>query len=547
MHNHRREVKMRIRMALIGGVVFALGACAPPLQRSTKHQVTEARRPAAAHDERFHHAELLYGPGRWEQAAGACTRVVGMAPGAKHLQDAASAAVAAERRAAEALQRRGEFQKCGGRYAAAARAYPDSPAWPELLYNAAICYEAAGLVERAISARKTLLQAKPKHVLSQRAMYQIGNNYKSLARYSLAADYYELFTTRYPGERWSHEVLREAIVFRLGLGQYEKALQNSRMFIKNYGPRRKYAYYSASVSYTMGAIYERRGQWRAMVDHYKKFLAKWGRYGGPALQVRAHVKIGETLWRRSCPAATLGGLCVKQQRPRSARRRARRGRQRKTAGGERRGPCGLPAGRRLKLLRRRRAQAAEAQRHFEMAVAVYRAAVAGGKWGRHSWRGDHELGEYAAASALFHQAEGLLERSLSIAAPEQRVVGMFAAASRAYEAVTAPKVAQWSIAATARRGQLLQFLADRLPRGADCEETATRVGLLQARAEQRLSTCARVSADLQCFNRWTRLCHHELRRMNPAKYPPDLEIYSPPGFSGLGPFRVRLINNRPDG
>ena len=396
-----------------------------------------------------------------------------------------------ERKAAEQLQKQGYYKECGERYSAIANKYPEDKRWAEVLYNAALCFEAAKLIGLAISIRNTLIKVKPDHPLSQKAMFMIGANFHALAWYSRASEYYERFATKYPGESEAPEALQNAIVFRLGAGKYEKALENSRLFIKNYGPRRKYASRTAAVYYSMGAIYENQDQWDKVIKHYGDYLKKWGRHGGLDKQITAHVKIGEILWKRSCPGKTTNGACIKVKRVRSKRAIKKKGKKRKKSGIEVRTQCGPETKQRVTVIKRN-AKAKSALTHFKKALGIYTKATK-----KKSFKGATKEDQarrklamdYAAGAARFYQAEDMFERFLEVKFPKnldfsqgktpaqkkkvEKSKKEFAKylenkgqqlgeTRQVYSDVIQLKVAHWAIAASARIGQLFQNFADAL-------------------------------------------------------------------------------------
>jgi len=489
-----------------------------------------------------------------------------------------------QRKAAEQLQKQGYYKECGERYAAIANEYQEDPRWAEVLYNAALCFEAAKLIGLSISIRNTLIKVKPNHPLSQKAMFMIGANYHALAWYSRASEYYERFASKYPGEKEAPEALQNAIVFRLGAGKYDKALDNSRLFIKNYGPRRKYASRTAAVFYSMGAIYENQDQWDRVVAHYKNYLKKWGRHGGLDKQITAHVKIGEILWRRSCSIKTVNGACIKVKRIRSKRKLKKR-RKRKKKGIEIRTQCGPETKQRVTVVARN-SKARSAQSHFKKALKIYTKASK-----KKSFKGATKEDiarrklamDYAAGAARFYQAEEMYEKFLKVKFPKnldfsegkskaqkkkveksKKAFGkylqdkgeMLGKTREVYADVIKLKVAHWAIAASARIGQLFQNFADALftapvpappiPKSLTrkeqkedfimmftdtyCDTLEDKAGPLEAKALEGLATCLGKSTELSWYNSWSKLCERELNQIKPADYPLAAEIRAEPGY-----------------
>jgi len=502
----------------------------------------------------------------------------------------------AQWQAAEKLRKEKRFKECGERFASMANEYQESDRWAEMLYNSAMCFEAAKLIGLAISIRHTLIKVKPEHKLAQKAMYMIGANYHALAWYSRAADWYERFAKKYPGEKNAPEALQNAIVFRLGAGKYDKAIEYSKLFEKNYGPRRKFAARTAAVNFSMGAIFENRQNWDAVVKHYEKYLRKWGRHGGLDRQIRAHVKIGELQWRQSCPTHTVNGACIKVKRVRSKRKVKKRRRHKK--GIELRTQCGPETKMRVTVVPRNKNKARQAQNHFKKALALWRRAVAKGLKGvakKDAARRNLDM-NFAAAAARFYQGEQAFEGFLRVKFPKgldfspgkskkqkkkaekskkafskylEEKGKKLAETRAAYQDVIKMKVAHWAIAASARIGQLFQNFADALytapvpkppvPKGlyskeakeefivtftdTYCDTLEDKAAPLETKAIQGLATCLSKSTELSWYNDWSKLCEKELNQIKPAEYPLAAEIRAEPGYVSFRTDRASLVKD----
>lgn len=502
-----------------------------------------------------------------------------------------------QRKQAEQLQKDKRFRECGQKYAKLANEYSDDPRWPELVFNAALCFEAAKLIGLAISLRDTLIKVKPKHPLAQKAFYMIAGNYHALAWYSRAADYYERFARQFPGEKEAPKALQNAIVFRLGRAEYDKAIDDAQAFAKNYGRRAQYASRTASVIFSLGTIYEQRNSTEAVIKHYTNYLRKWGKKGGADRQILAHVKIGEALWRDSCPHKGVNGACIKVKRVRSKRtiKRRRKGRKRKKTI-ELRAQCGPETKSKISVTKRNPSKSRKALGHFKKALALFKRS------GRKAVRGEdkEEIArrklamESAVAEARFHQAEGQLERFLEKEFPKgldfsggtsKRAKkklkesnkkfkkyldskGKMLAKTRAiYQDVIKMRVAHWAIAGAARIGQLFQNFADALYtapvpkppvpkaliRREDkemfimtftdnyCDKLEDEAGKLEKKAIGGLATCLSKSTELSWYNEWSRLCEKELNQIKPAEYPLASEIRAKPRYVTVSADRAGVI------
>ncbi len=209
------------------------------------------------------------------------------------------------RKKAETLQEQEQFKKAARVYVTIFRRYQECGKLDEVLYNAAINFEAARLLGRAIKVRTVLMDKYPESPWAKRAVYLIGANFHALALYEQAANYYERFADKFPGEDGSgcseedkkagtcaiaHEALQNATFFRLGLGDEEKALSDAKLFEKNY--KRKYPRESSQVNFSVGSIYEREKDWNKVIVYYKKYLGAYRRSAMPHEVIQANVIIG---------------------------------------------------------------------------------------------------------------------------------------------------------------------------------------------------------------------------------------------------------------
>ncbi|MCB9555094.1 MAG: tetratricopeptide repeat protein [Deltaproteobacteria bacterium] len=498
-----------------------------------------------------------------------------------------------EAKRADQLHKQKRYRECGEAYAAIANKYPNDKKWAKIVYNAAMCFESARLIGLAIQLRSKLVKHSPDDPLAQRALYMIGANYHALAWYSRAATHYEQFAKKFPGEKEAPKAMQNAIVFRLGRAEYDKAIEDAQFFAKTYGSRKKYVAASAGVVFSLGTIYEQKNDVDAVLKHYKSYLSKWGKKGGVDRQIRANVKLGEVLWAASCPrGAGVNGACIKVSRVRSKRtiRRHGRGKARKTI--ELRTQCGPQTKSKITVVKRDRTRARNAQGHFKTALSLYKRS------GKKAMRGSDkaELTSrktallYAVAQARFLESEAAFEDFLETKFPEGLdfspknkkklaasnkkfkkyldTKGKKLAKTRAmYQDVIKLRSAHWAIAGAARIGQLFQNFADALytapvpkppvPKvlrrraqreefiqlftDAYCDKLEDEAGKLEAKAKQGLAACLDTSTEFSWYNEWSRLCEKELNQINPAEYPLASEIRAAPGYLSVRPTRAGLI------
>lgn len=209
------------------------------------------------------------------------------------------------RKKAESLQASSEYKKAAQLYVNIFRQYSECGRLDEVLYNAALNFEAARLLGRAIKVRRVLVDKFADSPFAKRAVYLIGANFHALAMYDMAADNYEKFATKYAGELGEEcsdsdkkagtcanakEAMQNAVFFRLGLGNEEKAVEDAKIFDQNY--RRRFPREASQVNYSLGSIYEREANWKKAIDHYTSFLKQFKKTALPHEVIQANVSAG---------------------------------------------------------------------------------------------------------------------------------------------------------------------------------------------------------------------------------------------------------------
>ncbi len=206
---------------------------------------------------------------------------------------------------AEHLEREERFAQAGAAYVGIARDHPACGRRDEMLWNAAIDYERARLLGRAIQVRQALIRSFPTSDLARRATCLVGANYHALAIYSQAADCYERFAREHPtsdestcteAERAAgtcaiaYVALENAVFFLLVLGEEDQALADAALYERSY--RRSRASETSQVIFSLGSSYERRADWSHVTSPYQAFLRDYARMARPHEAIRAHVELG---------------------------------------------------------------------------------------------------------------------------------------------------------------------------------------------------------------------------------------------------------------
>ncbi len=484
---------------------------------------------------------------------------------------------------AEEHSRAGEHRQCAQLYLSIYRDHSEDcreigeHGLDEVLYNSAICLEADYRIGQAIEVRRRLIQefgegsnwaeerGRPSP-LAQRAIYQIGGNYHAIAYYTKAAEVYERFAERYPGEDEAPLALRNATVFRLGLGQHKLALKNSRLFERNYGRRQNEE--TATVLLSVGGIFLHQKQWSRAADHYRSFLSRYGNKARPDEAIRARVALGYSLWnlegrtREGAQRELRKAIAIADRgRPTEETTRHRLARYRKLIA-----PGENPEERNGELTSRLiRMVDAVAKARFLVAEQAYEDFEA------------IELSPFRPSSKLTRSARAFWtkhigqekargwEQMLRFLPPDERrrhianvhfeqwnetELGPWverrdearARAQNAYVTAMEEDVPEWEIAAAARVGEMYRSMMQSFydaPIPPIIEEDEE----LRAIYEQRLDElaapyrqtaieayghCLSEATSNRWFNRWSVGCERELHRLSPRDYPMSDELRAQP-------------------
>lgn len=417
------------------------------------------------------------------------------------------------RKRIEQAEKEGRYKDTAQLYMKQAADYPNDPKLDEIYYNAAINFERAKLLGSAIQAREILLKTKPDSTLAKKAIYQIGRNFQDVAAYDKAADYYEQFAEKFPGEKEASTALWSASFFRRGLGENDKAVKDVALYVKDYGGRHEFIDKAASADFDQGQIYEAQHDNARLLKHFQDYLKQWGAKGGVDHQIIAHVKIGEILWNQSCPLPDGGinGACIEVKRERAggaARVAEKQAKQAKAQKGKKKGKhkganlpptCGPETKSKIIVHDRKPGPMKEAMTHFAEALKLFRGGLADkqvpGKDEQERTSRTISM-NYFASEARFKQGDVEYEKFLKLAIPDKldftppqpdqspskqkavkkkleenqkKFLAWFTnkgkqidAAQKVYQSVIQMKQAHWVIAAAARIGQLYQDFSGQL-------------------------------------------------------------------------------------
>ena len=425
------------------------------------------------------------------------------------------------RKEAEVYEKTNQYKKAASTYVKLFRRFRECGRLDEVLFNAAIDFEAARLLGRAIQVRKVLIQRFPDSPLAKKAVYLVGANFHALAYYEQAADYYEQFAAKFPGEDGAkcsdkekqtktcpvaQEALMNATFFRIGLGQSDKAIEDARLYEKNY--RKRFPMETAQVVFSIGSIYERQKNWSKVVDHYRDFLKTYRKLALPNQIIKANVEIAKAYWVRddrkhareyfdTAIKAWKGGAEQAIQR------------------------SGLEGGKKALALYEAKDAASEAM--FHLAEYSYNAFKA-------IKFPVYRQGKSLAKVNIWAQKEfkpwvDRKRKALEVAEGE-------------YNKIAGLEIPQWQIASAARVGEMYRSFVDEFRDApipseieSDPELFDIYVGALdeqsepfQKQAVQKFEFCIITSTKVRWFNQWSRQCETELNRLNPREYPVAAEL-----------------------
>jgi len=433
-----------------------------------------------------------------------------------------------QRKKAEAHQTKKEFRDAAYTYVNIFRKYPECGKLDEVLYNAAINFEATKLIGRAIKVRGVLVEKFPDSPLAKKAIYLTGANFQALALYPQAAEKYETFATRFPSEDGkgcseadktagtcpkAQDALQDAVFFRLGLGDDEKALEDAKLYEKNYA--KKYPRETSQVIYSLASIYERQNDWQKVAEHYQSYLKRYGKQALPNEELRANVQIGVAMWNLN-------------KKP-------------------------------------------DAEKYFKTATKIWTSGApaeieklaAGNAEKAAKWNAE---GSQATAQALWYLAEYQFAAFDKIAFPELKgaadmkkvnewAQGSFVkwidekskalmSAEEAYGKVRELKAPMWDIAAAARVGVMYRTFVDEFRDAPVPEEIKKDPELMDiylgsldeksqpwvVKATGAFDFCMTLATQVRWFNQFSQQCEMELNRLDPRKYPLAAELRGAPGY-----------------
>lgn len=386
--------------------------------------------------------------------------------------------------------------RCFLRYA---RRFSTSEDVDKAYENAARNFEREKRIEDAIQARLALVNNVSGSPLVPEALYKIGLNLQALAIFSKASDALEFFGKKFPQRPEAKEALRRAAVFRLGLGQYEKAEDTSREYLKLVG--KEDAAKAAKVFFGLSEIFEKQGDWNRVVRHNQRFLKDYRDSGQINLLLAAHTRIGNAY------------MSMKPKDTRKAQRAYKSAYESYKK---------LSQNQIAQLDSQGRAAVAEAR--FKMGEEIFSELK----------RTPLKVRPYRNVKKFIKEMTKKIKKKSEIAIRAREV----------FLEVIQFKSPTWAIAALARIGQIFEDLSDEIynvpaPKSFDEEQVeifkgamAERAEAPRAKAKESYELCLGKASELKWFNRWSDLAERRLAELMPGKYRYNAEKRALPNHFG---------------
>jgi hypothetical protein len=465
-----------------------------------------------------------------------------------------------------------------------------------LLHNAADCSEFAGMIGQAIQLRTALLDRHPQSDLAERTILALAHSYAAIAYYEDAAQRYEQYAKQYAKNTETPDALRNAYLFRVGLGQTEPALRDLDEYERLY--ERKHSDKAATIFWSRHEQLESSAQQR---EHALAYLDRYGRTD-MVRSIVAEAVVAQIDWRRSCTEPLLFDSCISIAREGkrkwlpgvSTADQAKVAAARAEQSGKPYKPpkrCGGPGHATVTVHARKHKLAADAQARLGQILRAIR------KRDRPEDEAEHNSDFADAwAMAMVYQADARYEEFLRLELPDNlfffidealrdtRVLaearlykaqlGRYEDSSRRlrdffgqkielsvelqnhYAEVKLTHSPYWTLVAAARLGMLFETFADqvdhaKLPRElrsqqqieAHCNQLADAAEPIREQMIMVWAYCVERSTEYQVFTESSRLCEARLAELDPWRYPATNELF---GESVYAPTRMRTVGPVPE-
>ncbi len=471
-----------------------------------------------------------------------------------------------------------------------------------LIYNAGECYEAAYLLGQSVRMRRILLEEFPTSEHYQVTLSKLAGNYQAIAMYDKAAERMEAYAEKYTKDKESPDFLRNAYLFRLGLGQSDLAAANLAKYEGLY--KKDNPELAAKIFWSKHDILRTDDE---KLKHAEEYLKIYGKTGGTDRRVVAEAAIGQILWRQSCDKGLLYDSCMSikrkvaqagekaRQRAEELKRKDKKLKEKKASGGKAKQEipknCGSATSGIITVFPRNKKKADEAQKYFDSVIRTagnskisipeedrqrvedYRNALAMAQ----VYKADVKYEEYVVIEmpgglSFFVEdykkdsglpkwekeyKEQVVKRDDSIKRFKEfyeRKNRIGSELQKTYDSIVEAKQSPyWMLAAAARSAMVSQNYADQLYRAevpsefkteeeayAFCDELSDRAQPHQDAAVAKFSFCLEKSTTFQFFNEFSRLCEEELQQRDADKYPSTSEIFGKSQYTASRPDRIEV-------
>lgn len=189
------------------------------------------------------------------------------------------------------MQETSRHEEAGYCYIEFVETHYESTLLDRALYNAAIAFENADLLDYALSMHDYLIQFRPDSELVPDTLYELGRTYHRMAMYRTAAGYYEQYVETAPDGDDVRDALINASQFRTGLGDYQQAIADLREFkrLSDEDDAEQRASI-AEADFQIARTWEMAGDERQAISAYEAFIDDHGEVlPGRALEAHGHI------------------------------------------------------------------------------------------------------------------------------------------------------------------------------------------------------------------------------------------------------------------
>lgn len=169
----------------------------------------------------------------------------------------------------------------------------DCPRYGDSLYNAARAFQSAGELNKAIAVRTMLVD--PKYHLDatdigKKTLFQLAEDYKLLTEYAKSAEFAETAVAASPTAAEAPDALMDAVLFRMALGETDKAVKNAELYDKLFGAKKPAE--ALKVWQGTAAIRLERGEFKEAKAILESIMDRVDRYGDVREKFLSHAYLG---------------------------------------------------------------------------------------------------------------------------------------------------------------------------------------------------------------------------------------------------------------